>query len=118
MMLNELLQKSAQLLKVLVEIAEQKERPENLDKITTLLDERGVIIEKIKQGGFRYDESNKMHTTLFELDKGIREKLDIIMQSIKDDIKDVQKSKKFERQYIDPYGDVRHLNARYYDGKK
>ena len=59
-----------------------------------------------------------MHMTLFELDKGIREKLDIIMQSIKDDIKDVQKSKKVERQYIDPYGDVRQLNSRYYDGKK
>ena len=117
-MINDYLQKSAQLYKRLTEITQQEEQPDSLQEILDLLDERGLLVEQLKQQGFRYDETNKMHKTLFELDRGIHEKLNVLMDSVKDSIKDLQKAKKVERQYIDPYGDIRQLNARYFDGKK
>jgi flagellar protein FliT len=116
-MINDYLQISAELYKFLSQTIEEKISSESVDKINELLDEREKIVTKLKND-FMYDATNKTHAIMFELDKGIREKLDLIMDTVKDNIKDLQLSKKVERQYIDPYEEVRHLNARYFDGKK
>jgi flagellar protein FliT len=118
-MLNDFLQKSALLYKFLIEVKDDVEnRSENIEKINHMLGERGEIVAQLKSNGFCFDENNSVHYTLLELDKGIREKLDYLMESIKSDMKDLQQLKKYERQYIDPYEDIRHLDARYFDGKK
>ena len=117
--LNEFLQKSAQLYKFLVDYKDDPAtRSQSIEKINELLNERGKLVEELKKEQFRYDETNKMHTTLFELDKGIRVKLDEIMNNVKMDMKDLQNVKRNEIQYIDPYSEVRNLNSRYFDGKK
>jgi flagellar protein FliT len=119
MMLNNFLQKSAFLYKFLVEVKDDVEnRSKNIEIINRMLAERGEVVEQLRVEGFQFDEKNTMHKTLLELDKGIREKLDDLMDSIKNDMKELQRIKKYERQYIDPYEDIRQLNARYFDGKK
>ena len=117
-MINNYLQKSAQLYKHLSNIPEDEERTEYIETINRLLDERGELVINLQQSNFQYDDSNKTHRTLYELDKGIRERLIVVMDAVKTDIKDLQNTKKHERQYIDPYDKLRTLEGRYYDGKK
>ena len=117
--LNEFLQKSAQLYKYLVEYMDDKEtRSDVIQRINEMLNERGELVNRLRNEQFRYDEKNKMHVTLFELDKGIREKLDSIMGYVKEDLKELHQMKKNEIQYIDPYSQLRSSNSRYFDGKK
>ena len=117
-MINDYLQKSAQLLKVLNENCDKEQRSAHIEQINRLLDERGMMVEQLKQEGFQYDATNRLHATLFELDKSISEKLQLLMENVKEDIKVLKSSKKGGRQYIDPYNALGNLDARYYDGKK
>lgn len=117
-MFNEYLQKSAQLFKHLTIIPEGENRTEYVEKINQLLDERGELVINLKKTGFKFNPEDKTHNTLFELDKGIQERLALVMDAVKNDIKDLQNTKKNERHYIDPYENLRILEGRYYDGKK
>ncbi|MEO4054189.1 flagellar protein FliT [Solibacillus sp. CAU 1738] len=116
--LTNYLQTSAQLFKYLTQIPTGEERTEYINKINEYLDERGKLVDQLKQFNFKYNETIKMHQTLFELDKGIQERLAIVMEVVKEDIKELQNTKKHEQQYIDPYESLRILEGRYYDGKK
>lgn len=115
---NQMLQVSAKLYKHLTTIPSGEERTSFIEEINKLLDERGKLVEQLKVESFQYDESNKTHTTLFELDKGIRERLNLVFEDVKSDLKNLNNSKKHEIQYINPYSSVRVMDGRYYDKKK
>lgn len=116
--ITDYLQASAKLLKFLTSIPNGEERTAYIIQINAYLDERGKLVDQLIQLNFKYDESNKTHQTLFELDKGIQERLAKVMETVKVDIKELQNTKKHEQQYIDPYESLRILEGRYYDGKK
>lgn len=116
--LSDYLQISAKVFKDLTQIPTGDERTEFISEINEQLDERGKIVDQLKQFNFKYDELNKIHQTLFELDKGIQERLALVMEAVKEDIREMQNAKKNEQQYIDPYQNLRSLEGRYYDGKK
>ncbi|MCM3389775.1 flagellar protein FliT [Ureibacillus chungkukjangi] len=115
---QKLLQISAKLLKHLSEIPKGEERSDYIDEINFMLDERGALIEKLSQEGFVMDANNKIHDTLAQLDKGIRERLDDVMSLVKQGMKDLQNSKKNEKQYMNPYSSVQVMDGMYYDKKK
>lgn len=112
------LQTSAQLFKLLTTIPPSDERLDYIESINELLDKRGIYVDQLKSEGFQYNAEDKMHQTLYELDKGIKERLHLVMDAIKNDMKDLQNTKKHESQYIDPYKDVRVIEGRYFDNKK
>lgn len=114
---KQLLQISAKLYQYLTNLPKEEEREEYLEKIHTLLDERGILIEEMSQKGFRVDPSDKSHQMLVELDKGIRERLNKVMKLIQTDLKDLQNAKKNEKQYLNPYSNVQVMDGRYYDKK-
>ncbi|RTQ94277.1 flagellar protein FliT [Lysinibacillus telephonicus] len=116
--IQQLLQISAKLFKHLSEIPKGEERSEYIEKINLMLDERGVIIKKLRLEGFVIEDNNKLHETLAQLDKGIRERLDTVMQAVKQDMKDLQNSKKNEKRYMNPYSSVQVMDGMYYDKKK
>lgn len=116
--IHALLQISAKLFEQLSIIPKGEERDAFVEAINQKLDERGVIIEKLRHQDFQMDASNKLHATLAELDKGIRERLEKVMSDIKNDMKEVQNSRKNEKQYSNPYSDVRVMDGMYYDRKK
>ena len=118
MLNNDLLQISANLYKFLSNTPTGEERTAYISKINKMLDDRGGIIEKLKQNGFTFDPSNKEHQMLLELDKGIRERLKVVMLAVKNDIKDLNHTKKVEMQYMNPYSNLQSFNAKYYDGKR
>ncbi len=114
---NQLLQVSANLFKHLGDIPKGEERDEYIDTINSLLDKRGTIIQDLIQEGFHFDEQNRVHRTLLELDNGIKERLAAVMDAVKQDMANLQKTKKSEQQYFNPYSDVRVMDGMYYDKK-
>lgn len=116
--IHALLQISAKLFEQLSIIPKGEERDAYIEDITNKLDARGSIIETLRQLSFQMDSSNKLHVTLGELDKGIRERLEKVMSEIKHDMKDVQNSRKNEKQYSNPYANVQVMDGMYYDSKK
>ena len=114
---QQLLQVSAKLYQHLTEVPADEARDGYIDKIHSLLDERGILIETMQRNGFQIDSGNKSHTMLAELDKGIHERLDKVMKAVQLDLKDLQNAKKNEKQYMNPYSNVQVMDGRYYDKK-
>lgn len=115
---QKLLQISAKLLKHLNEIPKGEERSAYIEETNRMLDERGALIEKLRQEGFVMNINNKIHNTLSQLNKGILDRLDELMKLVKQDMKDLQNSKKNEKQYMNPYSSVQVMDGMYYDKKK
>ncbi|SOB91405.1 flagellar protein FliT [Ureibacillus xyleni] len=116
--IQQLLQVSARLFKHLSDIPKGDERSSYIEEINQMLDERGTIIEKLRLEEFQIDPNNKTHDTLVKLDQGIRERLKIVFEAVKQDMKDLQNSKKNEKQYMNPYSSVQVMDGMYYDKKK
>lgn len=95
-----------------------EKRSEYITYVNQLLDARGQTIEKIKSSqeitliGHEYEEQLRM------LDKGIIERLNQQKNLIVVDMKNLQKSKKSEVQYHNPYGALNVMDGTYYDKKK
>lgn len=115
--IDQFLQTSANLFKYLGDIPKGEDRDEYIETINEMLDKRGTIIESLIQEGFRFDEQNRVHRTLLELDNGIKERLAAVMNAVKQDMVNLQKTKKSEQQYFNPYSDVRVMDGMYYDKK-
>lgn len=111
------LQISARLYQQLADIPKSEARDEYIEKINQLLDERGNVIAQLRTEGFVVDNTNKAHRTLIELDNGIRKRLNLVMADIKNDMKQLQQTKKNEVQYMNPYSNVRVMDGMYYDKK-
>lgn len=114
---QQLLQVSAKLFQHLAQLPTDEQRDVHIEKIHQLLDERGILIEKMQLDGFQIDASNKSHAMLAELDKGIRVRLDKVMKAVQADLKDLQNAKKNEQQYMNPYANIQVMDGRYYDKK-
>lgn len=114
---DQLLQVSANLFKHLGDIPNGEERDEYINTINSMLDKRETIIKGLRQEGFQFDEQNRIHRTLLELDKGIKQRLAAVMDAVKQDMANLQKTKKSEQQYYNPYSNVRVMDGMYYDKK-
>ncbi len=112
------LQLSADLFAQLEKFPEEDNREEFIEDVTNKLDKLEILAKELKQSGFNYDSSKREHEILFELDKGIRERLNNLFNVIKLDLKDLQNAKKNEVQYANPYGHVQSMDGMYYDKKK
>lgn len=116
-LIDQLLQVSANLFRILGDIPMGEERDKYIDNINSLLDKRGTIINDMKQEGFRFDEQGRVYRTILELDSGIKERLAAVMSLVKQDMTNLQKTKKSEVQYHNPYSNVRVMDGMYYDKK-
>jgi flagellar protein FliT len=117
-LIQQLLQVSAKLYKHLSAFPSGEERTEYIDEVNGLLDERGILVKQLREQNFQYDETDETHVTLYKLDKGIRERLDLLFNEVKADLKKFNDTKKYEKQYINPYASVRAMDGRYYDKRK
>ena len=116
--IQQVLQTSAQLFALLGNTPKVEERDQFIETIHQKLAERQIAVDELVAVGFVFDESDKMHVTLQELDKGIQERLQNVLKLIKQDLKSVQNAKKNEKQYLNPYSDVQVMDGMYYDKKK
>ena len=116
--LKQLLQLSAKLYQLLETVPKGDERDKYIEEVNELLDERGGFVEELGAKDVRLDASNQLHAMLMDLDKGILERLDVVMRAVKEDMKSLQVAKKNEKQYSNPYSSVRVMDGMYYDKKK
>lgn len=116
--LQKLLQVSAKIYSMLGNLPGDEEREVFISNLNTFISERDEIAQQLLREGFKYNSTIKSHETLFELDKGIIERLEKFMSIIKQDMKDLQNSKKNEQQYLNPYSQVQTIDGMYYDKKK
>ncbi|MFC5557614.1 flagellar protein FliT [Ureibacillus thermophilus] len=115
---QQLLQVSAKLYKLLESVPNGDVRDKFIQDIDQLLDERGKFIELLVQKKIRLDIQNKDHLLLKKLDEGIKNRLENVMQVVKQDLKNLQKTKKHEKQYMNPYASIQVMDGMYYDKKK
>lgn len=116
---NELLQVSAKLYQLLSSpIPKGEERDRYIDQINILLDERCKIIETLEKQNFKLNKEIKSHAMLIELHFGIGEKLQLVMEAVKKDLRDLQNAKRNEKHYMNPYSNVRVMDGMYYDRKR
>lgn len=83
-----------------------------------LLDARGQTIDLLLKAQPNPVIGHEYESQLRELDAGILERLKTFKQTIAIDMKNLQKTKKSEVQYADPYNAVRTMDGTYYDKRK
>jgi flagellar protein FliT len=117
-LIQDLLQASARLYSHLTTVPPAEERDEYIVIIEALLDERGEIIDELMESGFVVDAQNNVHGILADLDKGIKERLNKVLGAVKEDMRELNKQKKNEIQYMNPYSHLQVMDGMYYDKKK
>ena len=115
---QQFLQLSAKLFQLLEKVPKGEKRDTFLQELDRQLDQRGKVLALLQDEGFKINPENKVHAIFIELDRGIRERLETVMQEVKSDMKTLQTAKKKEKQYINPYSSVRVMDGKYYDKKK
>ena len=117
-LIQDFLRVSASLYDHLTDIPQGEDRDGYIETIQVLLDNRGEIIEDLKLQGFEFNSSYQVHKILYDLDKGINERLNKVILSVKKDMKDLNNQKKNEMQYLNPYSHLQVMDGMYYDKKK
>lgn len=117
-LLKDVLQISTELYEHLGNVPKGEGRDPYIEEIVSKVEVRAELADQLVSDGFVYDSTNSTHKILFELDRGIKERLGLVLHSVKSDMKDLQTSKKQEQQYTNPYGHVQTMDGMYYDKKK
>ncbi|GGG13373.1 hypothetical protein GCM10007425_04580 [Lysinibacillus alkalisoli] len=113
--IKSLLATSATLFNHLTTVPSGEARDAYIERINELLDQRGELLSQLSKEDL---EGHQLLPHLIELDQGIQQRLDKVMDTVKQDILNLKKSRKSEAQYANPYDSVRTLDGMYYDGKK
>lgn len=92
-----------------------EERTGFIEQINILLDAREEAIQRLDK---TIVSKHSSYNHLIELDKGIKERLDKVMNVIKGDLKGLQQKKRHETSYTNPYAATQTLDGMYFDNKK
>jgi len=99
----------------LSKIPSEDERSEFIEHINVLLDVREESIQALSEVDL---STNSLFTHLVELDKGINDRLQKVMNVVKGDLKDLQQKKRHESSYSNPYAATQTIDGMYFDNKK
>lgn len=87
-----------------------------IEKINDLILQREREIEHVKPP-FSSSE-NELGKKVVQLNKEIEIKLENVFSQLKDEMKQMQKQKKSNRSYINPYGPIKTIDGMYVDSKQ
>lgn len=113
--LEQFLGASEKLFSHLETIPSDEERTEYIDQINILLDAREEAVQRLDKTIVSMHSS---YNHLLELDKGINERLENVMNAVKGDLKGLQQKKRHETSYTNPYAATQTLDGMYFDNKK
>jgi len=91
-------------------------REEIIAEINELVDKREKVISDI-QPPFT-DAENEIGQKVIKLNKTIEQKLEAVFSQLKEEMKQMQKRKKSNRSYINPYGKMKTIDGMYLDSKQ
>lgn len=87
-----------------------------ITKINDLVDKRGIAMQEI-QPPFTETE-NETGQKVIKLNETIEQKLEAVFSQLKEEMKQMQKRKKSNRSYINPYGKMKTIDGVYLDSKQ
>lgn len=119
-LVKQLLLLSEKLYSFLEKEPEDKEdkRDEYIAYVNKLLDARGQTIDQIRALPKNPIIGHEYEKQLHVLDKGILQRLEKVKSEIANDMKNLQKMKKSEVQYFNPYSAINTMDGTYYDKRK
>lgn len=87
-----------------------------ITKINELIEQREQAIKQVKPP-FTQSE-NEIGKKVISMNKEIEIKLENIFSQLKQEMKQIQKQKKTNRSYINPYGPIKTIDGMYVDSKQ
>jgi len=93
-----------------------KNRESVIEEVTKLIEKRGRMMEELTPP---FQEQEKlMGKKIVELNQEIERKMETLFESLKHDIRKVNKQKESNRSYINPYGNIKSTDGMYLDSKQ
>ncbi len=93
-----------------------KNRESIITVVTKLIEERGRMMKKLTPP---FSEQEKLlGKKVVELNVQIENKMETLFESLKQDIRKVNKQKESNRSYINPYGNIKSTDGMYLDSKQ
>lgn len=87
-----------------------------ISEVTTLIEERGRMMEELTPP---FSEQEKLlGKKVVALNVQIEKKMELMFESLKQDIRKMNKQKESNRSYINPYGDIKSTDGMYLDSKQ
>lgn len=114
-LLQDLYDITVEMLHVLQAI-DETERDKTIEKIDQLILQRDQMIKKL-QAPYT-DEEIETGQKVIQLNEQIKQKMGLLYENIKDDMKQVKQKKELNRSYINPYGSIQTTDGMYVDRKQ
>ena len=93
-----------------------KNRESVISEVTTLIEERGRMMEELTPPFSEQDKS--LGKKVVQLNVQIEKKMELLFESLKHDIRKMNKQKESNRSYINPYGNIKSTDGMYLDSKQ
>lgn len=102
--------------KILDQSITTQNREEIIQEITRLIEERGQMMEKLAPP---FTEQEKLHgKKVVALNEQIEKDMKSLFETLKQDIRQVNKQKETNRSYLNPYGNIKSTDGMYLDSKQ
>lgn len=93
-----------------------KNRDSIITEVTALIEERGRMMEELTPPFSEQEKS--LGRQVVELNVQIEKKMETLFESLKQDIRKMNKQKESNRSYINPYGNIKSTDGMYLDSKQ
>lgn len=114
--LDELYKVTVELSVLLDEEITNDNREQIISKVEILIDKRENLMKEVIPP---FSESEKkLGKTVINLNTKIEQKLEKVFSELKNEMRQIQKQKKSNRSYINPYGPIKTIDGMYVDSKK
>src|SRR5690625_4158086 len=102
--------------KMLNQSITNKNREDIIEKVTVLIEERGRIMEDLTPP---FSEQEKLlGKKVVVLNEQIEKEMETLFETLKQDMRQVNKQKESSRTYINPYGNIKSTDGMYLDSKQ
>ena len=102
--------------KMLNQSITNKNREDIIEKVTVLIEERGRRMEDLTPP---FSEQEKLlGKKVVVLNEQIEKEMETLFETLKQDMRQVNKQKESSRTYINPYGNIKSTDGMYLDSKQ
>lgn len=102
--------------KILNQSITTKNREDIITAVTGLIEERGQMMEDLDPP---FSPQEKLlGKKIVGLNEQIEKEMETLFEALKQDIRQVNKQKEFNRSYLNPYGNIKSTDGMYLDSKQ
>lgn len=101
---------------ILDEKVDPTNREEIINKVNELIEKRSIYIKKVKAP--YTDEEKQIGAKIVELNNSIEEKMNLLFDDLKLEMKQIKSQRKSNRSYTNPYENIQLLDGVFMDSKQ